>query len=763
MPMIPVKPIRLSDYYQTQAVSDGSPIANTTFPTSLILTQAQESNLVQQANRRIDEMREQLGVQTGPYNLATTNLPWAMDNNGSPATNPLNVYNHIYRSWCYRRDIYQLEYDNDFLWRRWWHGGVFNFSNWSMNIAKRYTRLISAKSQDDIFGSYPFFSLTPDQHTDPDLAKQIEWYVTEKIQQSNFVEKGRDGIDKSLIIGEAVAKVSWSSRVTLYRGPATVMVDRTGMPLQTPKGNYIYLGDLGIPDPNVQGRVLLKKEPSFALPPAPQQFAFFPDLEQKNVQYEGLDIRILNHGDFLCPINHENVQEADCVVHLFDAYYEDLKRTYAHLQSAAAYFNYYESKVKQPILQHGEQLYPAESVPIVNCADTYIRGDYDQDGIAEDIWMVMDTRTKMPIWYDYMPNHMPKRPFVVIPGLEKVPNRWYGVGVFEALHDKQLYCDTQFNRVNWKSSRSSSVTFRNVNAVQQWKAGEQVLIGGADIWDITDPTFDKNSPPLFQVQLVEIDKFAMEVLNMMLQAAQAEMGIMGPEDPGVDSQMPSQKLATGIMAIERTGNVLQKKTEAVHVKAFEELLAMATDCVLEHMDHEELFIYPDSQQLVRLNREEIRRIPRTLKLLLSRARSSQALQTSAQVIAIIQQYYAFRDQNPEACQKVRDEYIQQLKALEVQDADDKLIEITDEEVQAWKQAKANASQQAQPPNKSITTNYADLAPSEQAQILQSEGVTPASVEEKLNWSAQQMAVKNAGKPTPQPPMPPQGDMLAKAA
>ena len=46
----------------------------------------------------------------------------------------------------------------------------------------------------------------------------------------------------------------------------------------------------------------------------------------------------------------------------------------------AAYFNFYESGVKQPIIQKGEQLYPAESIPIVNCADCYVRGDYDGDG-----------------------------------------------------------------------------------------------------------------------------------------------------------------------------------------------------------------------------------------------------------------------------------------------------------------------------------------------------------------------------------------------
>ena len=691
--------------------------------TSLHLSVDQESAMVQRALDRINELRSEMGIEPGGSVTST--------------------------GWAWEREKNQNQYDNDWRYRA-AMGGIFSYSNFSLNIAKRYARLMAAKTTDDLIGTDPFFAAMPNQHGDPQEAKQAEWYLQEKVSQSNAKEVLADAEKIALVRNESVVKISWTSAMTKYRGPATVAVGpflyrdqygthefQPGEPVVTSRGEYIYEKDDVIADQNTEGLFRLMKEPQVQFAHA-LVFAKFEMLEQRLTRYEGLDLRVLDYRDFLCPLNCANIHEADINVHLFDEQHEILVANYGMFAVSSDYVNMpYLSGEKQPKEQQGEvETSASQALNIVNCADVYMRMDVDGDGIEEEIWLVLDLRAQKAIWYDYLGNHMGKRPFEVITGVEKVPNRWYGTGVFEMLAHKQLYIDTQFNRVNFKSSKSSSVRFRVKNAVAQWKSGQKVVVGDDQIFDVEDPRFDAKNPPLYQVNLTEIDQFAMKLIELMIQAGSTEVGIVGPDD-GAMSGLESTKLAAGIKSLERTGNVLMKFTERDHGQAISAILDQAVEVILEHMDENELLFHPDSDRLVQLNRGEIRRMKQTVRLLLTRSRSTETIQTARMVIQLCREYYEAL--NPYEKMKLRDEYLRQLKALETPDADSLLDEVTPAEVEQWKQEQANAANL--PPKTSVATKYPDLARSEQVQILQKEGIQPASPEELMEEKAQAAALE----------------------
>lgn len=664
-------------------------------------------------------------------------------------------------SWMWERQKHLWEYGNQWEWRK-ALGGIFPDSNYSVNIAKRWARLMSAKTSDDLVGTDPFFAAMPTQHGSPDLAKQVEWYTQEEIGQSNLRDTIKEAEQTAISANEAVVKVTYVLNATAMRGPATVMAEN-GLPVVTPRGNYIYQKDDIIPDPNVQPDAagnpqafVLKKEPNFSMPaPGTAQFAKFDDLDQTLLGYQGLEARVLDFRDFLCPLACNSIHEADINVHLFDEEYSRLKAAYGNFEASEDYFDSTVlSGEKQPKEEKGEQETGSKVLHKVKCADVYIRCDADGDGREEEIWAIFDRVNQKIIWMDYLGNHMKKRPFEVIPGVEKVPNRWYGVGVFEMMEHKQLYIDTQFNRVNYKSSKSSGARFRNKNAVEEWKAGDEVEIGGDNIYNIIDPRFDSKNPPLFQVNLSEIDPFAMELIKLMLQAGSTEMGIVGPNDGDI-AGLDTTKLATGIKSLERTGNVLMKFTEQAHGKAIESILDQAVDIIIEHMDDDEVIFREDTQELVALNREEVRRLGKDVRLLLTRSRSTETLETCTAVTKICREYY--ESLNTFERYKLRDVYIRQLKALEEPDAEKKLEEVTPQQLQAW------VAQQNQPPveppKTSIATKYTDLERPEQIQVLQREGITPAPVstvtthqqQEITQTAAEANAKAKAAADHPKPP------------
>ncbi len=723
----------------------------------LKLTDRQLDRLTTRARRRIEEVRDEMGIDIGGTTLV----------NG----------------WAWERQRNQMQYDNDWFWRR-SLGGIFKYSNFSLNISKRYARLMAAKTSDTLVGTDPFFSAMPTEHGNAEQAKQNEWFVQEKITQSNVKRRIKEAQRTALIRNEAVVKLSYQADETYFKGPCIVAVGPfqyntdgsnepvtagPGEPIITPKGQYIYQKDDVFEDPNVQKIFRLEKEPTVSFRHQ-FTFQFFPDLDQTLRGPQGVDLRTLDYRDFLCPLKFQTIHEADICVHLFDEQWELLKARYKRYPISAKYFeevppgfNAPMSGEKYPKLEKGEVEDGSKVLNMVNCGDVYMRvnpfeGDPEDRGVESEIWMVMDLRYEKVIWADYLGNHMPRRPFEVIPGVELVQNRWYGVGVFSMLEHKQLYIDTQFNRVNFKSSKSSSVRFRMKNAVSQWKAGDKMVIGDDKILDIEDPRFDSRNPPLFQVNLTEIDEHAMKLIELMIQAGSTEVGIVGPNDANIGG-LDSGKLATGIKSLERTGNLLMKFTETDHADGIAAILDQVVDIVLENMDENEVVYRPDANQLVHLNREEIRKMKQKVKLLLTKSRSTETIETARMVIQLIREYYEAL--NPFEQYKARDEYLRQLKALEVPDADDRLDPVSKEDAYKW--LEQSKQPPTVPPKTSIATKYTDLERPEQEQVLAREGITPAQVgditthqSQEIHQTAAEAQAKEKAKnlaPKPAPPKP----------
>jgi hypothetical protein len=686
----------------------------------LKLDQPGIDRIVQLALDRIDELRSEQGIEQG----------------GSCGMG----------GWAWEREKNQLQYDNSWDWRE-ATNTIFEFSNFSLNISKRFARLIAARASDDLIGTDPFFSCMPTEHGgDAELAKQSEAYVQDQLSSSNARAAIKEAQKVALIRNEAVVKVTFVNNDTHFVGPGIVAVgpfqyraDPTpdnpqgifnfaaGDPIVTPKGKYIYEKDDIFEDPNVAKLYRLKKEAKVSFTTA-FQFQYFEDLDQTLEGYEGIDLRTLDYRDFLCPLKVASIHEADINVHLFDEQWERMKARFKNFAISETYQKAeYMAGEKQPKLEKGEQEAGSKILKIGNYADVYMRcnpyeGTPDDMGRESEVWMVIDLNSKKLVWADFLGNHMKKRPFEVIPGIEKVQNRWYGVGVFETLAHKQLYIDTQFNRVNWKSSKSSSVRFRIKNAVDEWKAGEQIEVGGDKIYNVNNPLFNAQNPPLFAVQLTDIDEHAMKLIELMIQAGSTEIGIVGPDD-GAMAGLETTKLAEGIRSLERTGNLLLKFTETDHAEGIAAILDQCVDVILERMDENEIIYDPETQALYQLNRDEIRRLRKSVRLMLTRSRSTETIQTARMVIQLCREYYEAI--NPYEQFKLRGEYVRQLKALETPDADTLLKEVTKEEADAWLEAQKNTPP-PMPPKTSIATKYPDLERSEQVQVLQREGITPAS-------------------------------------
>jgi hypothetical protein len=497
-----------------------------------------------------------------------------------------------------------------------------------------------------------------------------------------------------------------------------VAVDPTGAPIQTQKKQYIYPKDEFLPDPNVQGGVRLKKEPSYALAPGHQHldpatgklnYARVDGLPQELVQYKGLETGGISCEDFIWDITCPMLEKSDIMVHVYDDTQEALQMAWGDKTQNPKYqispSTGALAKASQPILAQGEM--PAEDAlrrEMVNVHEVYIRCDADEDGKEEWIFMVLDFKARESIYEEYLGNlNMKTPPFKLIRGVESVPGRAYGNGIYKMFEHKNMFIDVQFNRVALKSSKEGSITFVHRDGTEEAKAGIELVVGDKRSYVIpANSVYGKDKPPVFRINLNELDEFALKLMETMIQTGMLEFGIVSAAD-GSESDLNASGTATGIRNIERTGNLLHRMTEDMAARDIEDFLRIVTDIVLENMEPEEQQYSDDQQEIVKLNRDQIRLLPRDVRLLLTKVKSEEAIQTSAQVTALLDAYYA-RPLWLRA--KVRPEYIAQLKMLEVQDADDRLEEPTPEDLQQEQQALQN--QNNTPPAETITAKLEDF-------------------------------------------------------
>jgi hypothetical protein len=687
-------------------------------------------------------------------------------------------------SWLQIRQRARLEFRGKYYHRR-LLGGIFLLSHWSMGIPSRFTGELASKLADDLVGSDPFFACMPENIDDPDkaeLSKQVERKVQQEISASNLQSACAQAIRDGLCEGERCVQLSWEKKQTTYPGSATVLVDAKGEPQKTPNDEYIYQfddvldvlvdakgnfvkslqaalqdGSATMPPPAPDGsqpppivprgtimESRLEKEPAFRMPQDPQ-WKLFDDLELTITHRNGLVADTILCEDFIFDIYQPRLELCPLMARSYDAPLADLEMTYPgsdYQKKLALRGTGAMSHAGQPIWENGEQLRDDKSRELMNVHETYYRCRVDKDSPTESwLFIVIDIINKIPLFVEYLGRmRMDEPPFVLVRGFDSVTTRAYGIGLFEKLEDKALAIDTFFNRLCLKSSKSGSVTWFHPDAFKETKGGAKIEIGGEQVYRAerqTDVEYGPNNPPVARVNLNEVDEYSRAMMEDLIGACQLEIGIVSAGDASA-AHLNSSETATGIKNIERTGNTVQKSTEALKVEDLTKILKMATAMILKNMAPEEAKWTPHEDKLATLNRDQVNMLPRNVRLLLTKTNATEGIEVAQQVLQTLKEWVTY----PPSIQKqLRPAFLKILKDFDVPDADELLHDPTPEELQAASEAQANASK-IQDQFRAMLKDIGALTTSERAQVLAKFGVQaddPANVAKAQQDEAQQQS------------------------
>jgi len=666
------------------------------FPTAYILTRDQEDELIDHAMTRLEQLERETGrdVCAGEW--------WGKDAQGVEYQDP-EGREGPQQTWMGKRHLYDLTYKNEVGWRSRLLGGIFAQSNLVVPAARRIARQMIARAVNYFFGTDPWFAIYPVGILDRDRADKADRYIRWKMDQAKLKRSEEQAIERAFIVGEAVVKTSWANRAQIYKTRAAVLVDEFGADILAADGDYILADDPWImeaqEDPETgemipSGRIVLKRD---GVTPQPPEMNFVEKLiTRRIVHYKGPEAKVIHFMDFLCPLEAESIQQADCVVHLYDkplmeladewkksidasesaeVKAEGIRKAVELLRTLATSSGQPKSAQNSDTVDNSTEISRIENQaqPIVEIAEFHLRYDCDGDGILEDVMLVMDRRSRTPIFYDYEANITADglRPFSVI-RVNEVPGRWYGIGAMEMFNTSQQIVDLLVNRWNHSNTRSSRVDFWNPHNTIEGRANPNLELNWGGTYT---PAPNKTAKDCLESVYLENNtgEQVQELSEFFMQLMSNESGVANSND-GQLAGLESTKLATGIRNIEKSGQELFSLHLGHLEPGVSETLTKMVKLMMSRLDQMEVHRYFEegeggegSGEFREINPGDISNMELDTRVLMTKYRGEQILESSIRAWEIVEKYYA--QPSIDVQMRTQNMAVDILKALQIPNAD----------------------------------------------------------------------------------------------
>ncbi|MFT3992456.1 MAG: hypothetical protein QM680_13710 [Luteolibacter sp.] len=445
-----------------------------------------------------------------------------------------------------------------------------------------------------------------------------------------------------------------------------------------------------IPNPN--GFRVLKRDGVTVVPLEPM---FEKMLIQRRItHYNGPEAECVNFLDFLCPMDAETIQDADCVAHVYDMPVMNLADRWRRDQVAQGAEASMEAKKKaidliQNLADEGGEAKSAQAAyrpeqntwnqsvnrdPVAKIAEFYLRYDADGDGLMEEIMLVLDLNSRTPIFYDYVANVTPDglRPFSVV-RVNEMSGRWYGIGGMEMFETTQNIVDLAMNRWNFSESGSGVVKFWKPHNTMEGQANPYLRLNNGETYTPRGNMTGKDCLDVVDVHQGGKNINLREMIEFFTQMATNESGVANANDSRA-AGLDTGRLATGIRNIERSGQEMFSLYLNHLEPGVTDVLRRMIRLVRANLDENEVMTYfedgpngePEKGALVKVSGKDLMDVDLDVEILLSRYRGEQVIESSGQAVEIVEKFYSL----PFMVQQVTAQlYRDMLRALQVQNAD----------------------------------------------------------------------------------------------
>ncbi len=593
---------------------------------------------------------------------------------------------------------------------------VFNRSNASQNKCREITTYLSAKAFDEIFGTKPWAGVRPVGIEDKQVAEQVQHFVTHKISDPDvgFERAGREALTEAFAKGYSVIKGAVDEKVREAWVTSQVLVDKKGAPYIGADGEYFYDGDM-IPSsegdvtdeapPQFEGKKLLKGGKKLLL--RPEDFKWDTVRVLRKQSKRKMRVSHVRYSDFFFNPNLPSMEDQDFVCQEMDIRVNDLLR-YKDKQSmldAEAVKRIRESAEESPTIPSAQ---PRESelehrtgasysgssssdgggaswfeqdhnkfIKVIECVFDYPVPRFDEKGKMlsgemqnAKLYALVAVETREVIRCDYIENvNGGESPWEVIT-VNKKPGKMIGIGIFERYQGEQDLLDSIYNSIIYRNNYSANPTvFLQADKIQEISGPRDFKVGPDIVYTVKGST---EPGELYEImELPQMEQISFQVLEMAESAMEGDSGVT----PAVQGDTTSgASTAYGTQQILSQANVLHK----VSIREIQESLERFTNRfvldMVRFMDPAEEYTYREGEEMVsgEMRSRDMRNYKLDVRLLLNKFHQSEAIEQASQALNLLAQWEVLP---PESQEKQRPLFLQALKAMGVDDADE-ILQIT---------------------------------------------------------------------------------------
>lgn len=663
------------------------------FVSALTLTYEQETRMVTHALKRIEQMESEQG-----RTLVASSKEWFATNGGT--------FSQDRYTFMGRRAIWELSYQNKVWWRKWClKGQIYEQSNLTAPFCRNIARKMTARAVNYFFGTDPWFAAYPIGGDREELAEELDEYCQFKTDRSQLKPCMAKAIEGAFVRGESVVKTIWETDEQLYQQNANVLTDPDGNDILDVNGDWITDADKfmdemqGVVDPNtgkkipgsdhLTGRRVLRRDLT-TVEPNPLEYTQ-KKITRRKINFSGAKSDIVYWQDFLCPMTAPHIQKggADIIAHLSDMPVIKLIDLYQRrglldespsqqleaTQRAINLLRQMAANSGQPKTAAGNARADVgevqgligweETEPKVQIAECYMTFDANEDGQTEEIVCVIDRRSRLPVFYDYLPNVTPdgERPFDVV-RVQPIEGRWYGLGAMEMFDKSQRTIDLLLNRWNLAQGAAGRTTFWKPSNTLEGDRNPHLVMNMGKTYTLKEGRTMEDT--LGFVTLPEVNgEDIQKLMQLIIQVMTSEAGVASADDSAI-AGLETGKLATGVRNIQQSG----EEMFSLYIGSLEPCLESITRRNLRvefaNMKPTEVFSFfeGDQHKVGVLMQEDVADLDINVNVLLTRYKNQQMLQSAQTAINAGVQFY----QNPPEIQgRLAKLYIQELKALGIDD------------------------------------------------------------------------------------------------
>jgi len=435
-------------------------------------------------------------------------------------------------------------------------------------------------------------------------------------------------------------------------------------------------------------------------------------VKRRTVCDRGAHASLLELGSFGAPLKARDLQSADIVFHTYELSLTEVANRYHRdpvqlktmmPQKNKGIFTAIYDKVKEIFISADDESanpapemddeadsgsdLPVNSVRKATLADVCIHFDADEDGYDEDVFVTLlldgpEAQGGVPLYWNYVGAmyENAERPFYPTRHVE-LPGVWYGEGDFETHEAKQNKIEYDYNLVCFRNSTSGSILL--------WKPGnlqdppDELSPGSNKVLAVKDS--QTNMDDVVKPQpIYEPTDDLVNQMEMMRQSLNLDMGVLS-ESQAQAVDLPSSDTATGVNANLQMAESLGQARIFVFERDLTRMLMGLVSLDFRYMDAVEDFEYTegDVRKTGSLRADEVADLEMNVKLLLTRRHNQKVLQNYDAAAQIISAWKANVMQSlqmgidPNALEGERKIYVDRLKALDVQDAEDRLLKVSD--------------------------------------------------------------------------------------